>query len=455
MSRKQRIKKGVDIRLSGRPADSVTFAPSASMYAVKPPDFTGVTPKLCVRIGDEVEAGTCIFYDKKTPLVQFLSPVAGTVKEIVRGAKRRILAVEIEASENNIYRDFGVLDVDKSEKNAILSRVLEGGMFPYFRQRPFDVIANPEDSPRSIHVSGFDSSPLAASTSVALEGRMSDFQNGIDALAKLAGVSGVHLGIKHSDASLAGVRNCEITEFEGPHPSGNVGIQLHHTAPLSKGEVVWTIGYQDVSNLGALLSSGKYIPTKVVAVGGSECPTPQHVKTLAGASVSSIVNVPATASNGDSVRVISGSPLTGDQISKDDYIGAFHSAIALLAEGSEPKFLLTEGWLSMGLKRFSLNHSFPTWLMPKSKEWNLDTNMGGEERAFVVTGEYEKVFPMDIYPQHLIKSIIVNDIDSMEKLGIYEVAPEDFALCEYGCTSKIPVQKLVREGLDNLRNELG
>lgn len=455
MSRKKRIKKGVDIRLSGRPTDSVITAPNASVYAVKPPDFTGVTPKLCVRVGDVIEAGTCVFYDKKTPSVHFATPVAGTVKEIVRGAKRRILAIEIEASEHNAYQDFGVLDVEKSDNHTILSRILEGGMFPYFRQRPFDIIANPEDTPRSIHVSGFDTSPLAASTSIALEGRMSDFQNGIDALAKLAGAGGVFLGIKDSDMTLAGVRNCEITEYEGPHPAGNVGVQIHHTAPLSKGEVVWTIGYQDVANLGAFLASGKYIPTKIVAVGGSECDTPQHVKTLAGASVSSIVNIPETASNGDSVRVISGSPLTGDQISKDGYIGAFHSAIALLAEGSEPKFLLTEGWLGLGLKRFSLSHSFLTWLMPKSREWDLDTNMGGEERAFVVTGEYEKLFPMDIYPQHLVKSIIVNDIDTMEKLGIYEVAPEDFALCEYGCTSKIEVQQIVREGLDNLRNELG
>ena len=455
MSRKQRIKKGIDIRLSGRPADTVISAPSASVYAVKPPDFTGVTPKLNVRVGDIVEAGTCIFYDKKTPSVQFLSPVAGTVKDVVRGAKRRILAVEIQASDKNTHKDFGVLEVHTSDKNAILTRVLEGGMFPFFRQRPFDVVANPMDSPRSIHISGFDSSPLAASTSVALDGRVSDFQNGVDALAKLAGESGVHVGVQSNDSTLAGLRNCEITEFEGPHPSGNVGVQIHHTAPLSKGEVVWTIGYQDVANLGAMLASGHYVPTKVVAVGGSECAMPQHVKTLAGASISSIVNVPEKASNGDSVRVVSGSPLTGDQISKEDYIGSYHTAIALLAEGSEPKFLLTEGWLGMGLQRFSLNHSFPTWLMPKAKEWDLDTNMGGEERAFVVTGEYEKVFPMDIYPQHLIKSIIVNDIDSMEKLGIYEVAPEDFALCEYGCTSKIPVQQVVREGLDNLRNELG
>lgn len=455
MSRIQRIKKGADIRLEGRPAETVSEAPSAQVYAVKPPDFIGVVTKLDVRVGDSVKAGSTLFYDKKKPSVKYSSPVAGTVKDIVRGAKRRILAIEIEAESDNSYVDFGVLDVSKSNRDQILARVLESGMFPFFRQRPFDVVANPDDLPRSIHISAFDSSPLAASTFVTLDGRLADFQNGIDALAKLAGDGGVHLGLRSSDTTLASVKNCQITYFEGPHPSGNVGVQIHHTAPLNKGEMVWTISPQDVANLGALLASGKYTPTRVVACGGSECKHPQHVLTLSGASISSIVDVPSKAHNGDEVRVISGSPLTGDQVSKDGYLGAYHSAIALLPEGHDPKFLLTSGWLSLGLSRFSLSKSFFSWLMPKSKEWALDTNMGGEERAFVVSGQYEKVFPMDIHPVHLVKSIIVNDIDSMEKLGIYEVSPEDFALCEYGCTSKIPVQKIVREGLDNLRNELG
>ncbi|MEZ7878579.1 MAG: Na(+)-translocating NADH-quinone reductase subunit A [Flavobacteriales bacterium] len=455
MSRIQRIRKGADIRLEGRPADTVSEAPSAHVYAVKPPDFIGVVTKLAVRVGDNVKAGSTIFYDKKSPSVKYSSPVAGTIKDIVRGAKRRVLAIEIEADSENSYCDFGVLDVSKSNRDQILSRVLESGMFPFFRQRPFDVVANPDDLPRSIHVSAFDSSPLAASTFVALDGRLADFQIGIDALAKLAGEGGVHLGLRSSDTTLAGVKNCHVTYFEGPHPAGNVGVQIHHTAPLNKGVVVWTISPQDVANLGTLLKSGKYIPSRVVACGGSECKNPQHVLTLSGASISSIVDVPSKAHNGDEVRVISGSPLTGDQVSKDGYLGAYHSAIALLPEGHDPKFLLTTGWLGLGLGRFSLSKSFLTWLMPKSKAWPLDTNMGGEERAFVVSGQYEKVFPMDIHPVHLVKSIVVNDIDSMEKLGIYEVAPEDFALCEYGCTSKIPVQKIVREGLDNLRNELG
>ncbi|PCJ82193.1 MAG: NADH:ubiquinone reductase (Na(+)-transporting) subunit A [Bacteroidetes bacterium] len=455
MSRTYRINKGADIRMSGRPSDIVTEAPAAQVYAVKPPDFTGLLPKLNVREGDAVKAGTSIFYDKKMPLVQYASPVSGVVKEIVRGAKRRILAVVIEADNKNSNVDFGVLEVEKSDRETLISRILEGGMFPFFKQRPFDVVANPEDKPRSIHVSGFDSSPLAANTSIALENRLSSFQTGIKVLAAISGEGGVHLGIKAGETYLKGVTHCSVSEFDGPHPSGNVGVQINHIAPINKGEVVWTIGLQDVANLGSLFLTGNYTPSRVVACGGSECKKPQHVKTIIGASVKSIVEIPSNSQNGEDVRIISGSPLTGDKITQDGFLGAYHSAIALLPEGNQPKFLLTEGWLGLGLKRFSLSHSFLTWLMPKSKEWILDTNMGGEERAFVVTGQYEKVFPMDIYPVHLVKSIIVNDIDSMEKLGIYEVAPEDFALCEYGCTSKIGVQQIVREGLDNLRNELG
>ena len=454
MSLKKTIRKGVNIRLAGIPANTVTDAPKSSYYSVQPPDFTGLTPKMNVKEGDAVEAGSALFHDKNAPSVHYTSPVSGTVSAIVRGAKRRVLSVEITPSESDSHINFSVSDLKNMGRDTLLAKILEGGMFPFFRQRPYDVIANPADSPRSIHISGFDSSPLAATTSIALDGRMNDFQNGINALSILSGEGGVHIGAEYGDATFKDVEGCTITEFQGPHPAGNVGVQIHHTMPVNKGEVVWTIGYQDVANLGGFLATGKYIPTRVVACGGSECSSPAHVRTLAGASIKSLVNVPSEASNGDSVRIISGNVLTGSHVGLDGFLGAYHTSVALISEGNEPKFLLTSGWLGLGLSRFSLSKDFPTWLMPKSKTWNLDTNMGGEERAFVVSGEYEKVFPFDIYPVHLLKSIIVNDIDSMEKLGIYEVAPEDFALCEFGCTSKIEAQKIIREGLDSLRIEL-
>jgi Na+-transporting NADH:ubiquinone oxidoreductase subunit A len=455
MSQKIKIQKGVDIKLVGKPADSVSAAQMSKTYALQPPDYVGLTPKLKVKEGDSVQAGTALFYDKNNDSVQYASPVSGTVKAIVRGAKRRILAVVVDADSSNSQVDFGAIDAKSASREDLLNKILEGGMFPCFRQRPFDVVASPSDAPRSIHISGFDSSPLAGNCAVALEGRLAEFQNGIDALAVLAGDGGVLLGVKAGDSTYDSVSGCTITEFNGPHPAGNVGVQIHHTNPLNKGEVVWTIGFQNVANLGAFLSSGKYVPTKVVAVGGSECDAPKHVETLAGAEISSLVSIPSQASNGDSVRIISGSPLTGDKVDASGYIGAFHTAVALIPEGNESRFVLTSGWLGLGLDRFSLSKTYFSWLRPKSVEYTIDTNLGGEERAFVVTGEYEKVFPFDIYPVHLLKSILVNDIDSMEKLGIYEIAPEDFALCEYACTSKIPVQQIVREGLDTLRTELG
>jgi len=452
MSSKIKIRKGVNIQLVGAPADTVKSEKLATTYAVQPPNFAGLVPKLNVKEGDKVKAGSTLFFDKKMSTIKYASPVSGTVKSVVRGAKRRILSVIVESDGNDSSVDFGAMDPKNAKREELLGRILEGGMFAFFKQRPFDVIANPEETPRSIYVSGFDTNPLSASHLVALEGRMDDFQKGIDTLNTLAGH--VHLGVNCCNSIYKGITGCEITEFEGPHPAGNVGVQIHHTQPINKGEVVWTINYQDVANLGSFLSTGKYNASRVIAVGGSEAPEAAHVATRAGACMCVISEVPAEALNGDQVRIISGSPLTGDKIEKGGHLGAFDTAVALIPEGHTPRFLLSTGWLSAGLERFSLSKAYFSWMRPK-KQYTLDTNMGGEERAFVVTGEYEKVFPFEIYPVHLLKSILVNDIDAMEKLGIYEVSPEDFALCEYACTSKIPLQSIVREGLDTLRNELG
>jgi Na+-transporting NADH:ubiquinone oxidoreductase subunit A len=311
-------------------------------------------------------------------------------------------------------------------------------------------LANPADTPRAIYVSGFDSAPLAVDTGVATEGRMDDLQRGIDALGVLAGQGGVYVGTRAGDNTLAGLNGCTTTSFNGPHPAGNVGVQIHHTAPINKGEVIWTMGLQDVINLGAFLRTGRYTAERVVALGGSEMNDPRHIRTVAGAKLSDL-GVQAKAG----ARVISGSVLTGTSAGAEGYLGAFATQVVALPEGHDPKFLLTEGWLSSGLNKFSMSRAYPTWLMPKSKQYTLDTNQNGEDRAFVVSGQYEAVFPFDIFPVHLIKSIMVNDIDAMEKLGIYEVAPEDFALCEFVCTSKIPVQSIVRDGLDALKVELG
>jgi Na+-transporting NADH:ubiquinone oxidoreductase subunit A len=448
MSKTVRIKQGADIRLAGQPSPDCSQASVPKLYAVQPTDFPGVTPKLAVKEGASVKAGEPLFYDKTYTSVQFVSPVSGVVKEVIRGAKRRILAVVVESDGNAEAVNHGAWNGGSRED--LLNHLCASGVFATMRQRPFDVLANPADTPRAIYVSGFDSSPLAAETAVAVAGRLEDVQRGLTALSELAGSGGVHVGVKAGDATLASLTGVTLTSFSGPHPSGNVGVQIHHTAPINKGEVLWTMGLQDVANLGALLATGVYTPSRVVALGGSEMHNPRHVKTLAGAQLSGLgfqVN--------EGARVISGSVLTGTNSGMAGYLGAMATQVVALPEGHDPKFLLTSGWLSPGLDKFSLSRAYPTWLLPKSKRWKLDTNQNGEDRAFVVTGQYEQVFPFDIYPVHLVKSIMVNDIDAMERLGIYEVAPEDFALCEYVCTSKIPVQSVIREGLDMLKTELG
>ncbi len=448
MSNTLRIKKGVDIRLTGEPSLQCGDAPQPKVVAIQPTDFPGLTPKLAVKEGTQVQAGDALFYDKTFTSVMFASPVSGTVKEVVRGAKRRILAVTVESDGAGTAKDFGPWG--GGDRDALVAHMAAGGAFATMRQRPFDVLANPADTPRAIYVSGFDSAPLAADTGVVVEGRMDDLQRGIDALGVLAGAGGVHVGTRSGDNTLGTLKGCTLTGFAGPHPAGNVGVQIHHTAPINKGEVLWTMGLQDVINLGSFLRTGHYSAERVVALGGSEMNDPRHVRTMAGAK---LIDLGVSANEG--ARIISGSVLTGTTAGAGGYLGAFASQVVALPEGHDPKFLLTEGWLSPGLNKFSMSRAYPTWLMPKKKQYTLDTNQNGEDRAFVVSGQYEAVFPFDIYPVHLIKSIMVNDIDAMEKLGIYEVAPEDFALCEFVCTSKIPVQSIVRDGLDTLKVELG
>ena len=451
MSRKIRIKKGADIRLKGRPTQTVDAAASTATYAVQPPNYHGITPKLEVKEGSAVQAGSPLFFSKEAPAMKFLSPTSGKVKSIVRGAKRRILAVIVESDGKNDAVALDKIDVASASAEVIRKAMLSHGMFPFVEQRPFADVANPDDTPRSIHVSGFDSAPLAPDMEIVLKGRMEAFQNGIHALSALVGGNAIHLGIRPEQTIYSGLKNVELTSFDGPHPAGNVGVQVHHTLPINKGETLWTMHAEDVANLGETLVSGVYTSKRTIAATGSEHPHPRYLQTHLGCELSSLTN----GMNDASVRVISGNPLTGTHAAADGYLGGLDHQITLLPEGNDPKFLLTAGWLSPGLDKFSLSKSYPTWLMPKSKDFVMDTNTGGEERAFVVTGQYEPVFPFDIYPVQLIKSIMANDIDAMEKLGIYEVAPEDFALCEYACTSKIDVQDIVREGLDNLKKELG
>jgi Na+-transporting NADH:ubiquinone oxidoreductase subunit A len=447
MSKSIKIRKGLDVNLIGEAEKVIVDAQRSQFYAVSPSDFHNTVPKLVVKVGDKVKAGSPIFKDKNSMDVNFVSPVSGTIADIVRGEKRKILSILIEANASDEYETFETSNLDNEGAKSFL---MNAGLWPLIKMRPLDVMAKPEDAPKAIFISGFDSKPLAPDYDFTLHGKANEFQAGIDILSKLTSGK-VHLTTRSAnpDEAFKGAKNCQKNTISGPHPSGNVGVQIHHIDPINKGEVVWVVDAQDVAIIGATVLTGKYVPTRLVALTGETAKNRKYYRTLIGASIKSIVG---SNVEGDNNRIISGNVLTGSKVSMDDYLGYFHSQVTVIPEGNEYKFFLTKGWLGLGFGRFSANHAYPSW-MSKSKKFSVDTNLNGEERAYVVTEQYEKVFPFDIFPVQLVKAAITNDIDTMEKLGIYEVAPEDFALCELICTSKVQSQDHIRTGLDLIQKE--
>lgn len=452
MSKTIKLKKGLDIRLVGEAEKIVSEIPFPSSIALKPSDFHGLKPKMLVKEGAHVEAGTPVFSDKYNEALNFVSPVSGTVKSIVRGDKRKILAVVIDTDQDQKYVSNNPFNVDTMSSEELKEVFLKNGLFPFIKQRPLDIVANPNNTPKAIFISAFDSAPLAADLDFLLHGRAEDFQVGIDALAKLT-TGKVHLSLNGklgSDDTFSNAKNVEIHKFTGKHPAGNVGTQIHHIDPVNKGEFVWTINAQDVAIIGRFLKTGKYDAHKIIAITGSEASSPKYYRTVICANLSGLLA--GNVKTDKTVRIVSGNVLTGDKVAEDGYLGFYHNQLTLLPEGNELKFVLTKGWFGPGFDKFSNSRLFPTFLTP-NKKFRLDTNTNGEERAFVVTGELERVFPFDILPMQLVKAAITNDIDGMENLGIYEVAPEDFALCEYVCTSKIDIQDKIRKGLDVIAEE--
>lgn len=447
MSKAIKIKKGVDIKLVGAAENKISPAQRSNVYAIKPDDFFGTIPKLMVKQGETVKAGTPLFYDKKRDKIKFTAPVSGEIVEIKRGDKRKILEVRILADSEISYETYTPW-TSGGNREALVDTMLGLGLWPFITQRPYGIIASPDDTPRDIYISGFDTAPLSADNEIALKGEVDNFKAGLEALKVLSG-GHVHLGVRKGSTLYTDINGVEKTEFSGPHPSGNVGVQIHHTKPINKGEIIWTVNPADVAIIGKSLKEGKFRAERTVALVGSEVQNPQYYTTLIGSSIDSIVGDNEKEGNN---RIISGNVLTGTKVEYNGFLGFYSNTITIIPEGDEKKFFLTEGWLAPGFSRFSLNHSYPSWLQG-NKKYKLDTNLNGETRAFVVTGEMEKVFPFDIYPMQLIKAIMINDIDSMENLGIYEVLPEDFALCEFACTSKINIQSVVEQGLADMRNE--
>jgi len=444
-----KIKRGLDIKLKGKAEKTFQKADQSGLYAIKPTDFIGLTPKLNVKAGDAVKVGTPLFHDKNRPGIKFVSPVSGKVIDVNRGEKRKILAVIVESDGKDDSILFTASDPAGLSREKITETLLESGMWPMIRQRPYSVIADPSHSPKAIFISGFDSAPLAPDTDFIMKGLEKEFQTGINALKKLT-VGKIHLSLPLAakDSSvLAKTDNVEIHYFSGPHPSGNVGIQIHHIDPLNKGEEVWVVSPQDVAAIGKLFQEGRIENDLTIAVAGSEVLKPAYYKVKRGTSVSNILK--DNISNGD-LRLISGDVLSGTQILKDGFLGFYDNEISVIPEGNYYEFL---GWALPGIGKFSTSRSFISWLTP-SKQYALDTNLKGGERAYVMTGEYERVLPMDIYPVQLIKAILAENIDKMEQLGIYEVVEEDLALCEFVCTSKVEVQSILRKGLDLIKKEM-
>lgn len=448
MSKNIKIRKGSNIKLEGA-ADRVKADAAASKsFAIKPTDFHGLTPKLVVKEGQSVKAGSPIFYDKYNEHLKFTSPVSGKVSEIVRGAKRKILEVRIEPDGMKLHEEFDVADMSSDVK--VKEALMASGLWPFLKQRPYDIIANPQDTPKAIFISAFDSSPLGPDYDFILHGQKEAFQKGIDALKKLT-KGKVHLnvnGATNPDATFTEAKGVEKNTITGPHPAGNVGIQIHHIDPINKGERVWSIRPQAVAMIGKFFMTGKVDMTKTIALAGSEVEKPKYYTTTVGASISSIVSGNIKA--GDN-RIISGNVLTGQKVETDGYLGFYDDVVTVIPEGREPQFM---GWLAPNFNKLSFSKAYFSWLTP-NKKFNLNTNMNGEDRAYVMSGQYESVLPMDIYPVHLIKSIMTKDLEKMEALGIYEIAPEDMALCEFACTSKVEVQRILREGIDIAIEELG
>ncbi len=440
-----KLSKGLDINLKGQAEEKKIQLKSNGKYALVPDDFEGVTPKVVVKEGDKVQAGDALFVNKQFPEVKFASPVSGTVSAVVRGERRKVLCVKVDADAKQEFKDFGKKDVSQLTGEQVINALLEAGIFGYINQLPYAVSTNPGVAPKAIFVSALRDKPLAADFEFEVKGQEQDFQTGLTALSKIATT---YLGVG-TDSALQNVKDVVVNIFDGKCPAGNVGVQVNHIDPVNKGEVVWTVGDPTVVLfIGRLFNTGKVDLKRTVALCGSEINNPAYVDMLVGEELSTLLSNSYDASK--SVRIINGNVLTGKPTTKEGFLGAHTSEITVIPEGNDADEML--GWIMPRFKQFSVSRSYFSWLCGK-KQYALDARVKGGERHMIMSGEYDKVLPMDIYGEYLIKAIIAGDIDRQEALGIYEVSPEDFALAEFVDSSKLELQRIVREGLNILRKE--
>ncbi len=441
MAKVIRLRKGLDVNLRGKAQGTIKPLPLSDEVALIPSDFPGLKPKVVVKEGDAVKAGDALFVDKLHEAVKFVSPVSGVVCLVERGDRRKLLSVRVKPDEKQEARKF-------ETRGDVKALLLESGLFGFFRSRPYDVTANPEDKPKAIFVSGFNSMPLSQDFEVVLKGQEKEFQAGLSALATIAKV---HLGVceSQSSAALLTAKECTVTMFQGPAPAGNVGVQINHVDPINKGEVVWTLGAEEVIFVGRLMTTGKVDLTRTVALAGSEVKAPQYYTAIVGQKLATLLD--GRLLHPEGVRIVNGNVMTGTKTTADGFLAAHATEVNVIPEGDHADEFL--GWIMPRFGTYSAHRSYFSWLFGKKRQYTIDARIKGGERHMIMSGEYDKVFPMDIYAGHLVKAIIAGDIDRQEALGIYEVAPEDFAVAEFVDSSKLELQRIVREGLDTLRKE--
>jgi len=451
MSKDIRIKKGLDIKLVGEAAQTTTELPIGGVYAIKLSDFHGITPKILAKEGSEVKAGAALFHSKSDDRVLFPSPVSGKVEAIIRGDRRKVLEIRILANGTQESVNFGKKEAQKMDADAVKNHLLAAGCWPFVKQRPYDVIADPNQTPKAIFISAYASAPLAQDYDYTLRGKATELQAAVTALSKLT-TGKVHVSIAKDTAMspFLNLKDVELHQVSGPHPVGNVSTQIAQIDPINKGEVVWVVTPQDAVVIGELFLTGKFNAKRAIALAGSQFQKPSYVTAYPGANIASLVA--AGAFDAANARIISGNVLSGLQVSQEGAVGYYDNEVTAIPEGDDYEFF---GWNKPIFNKVSTSRALTfSWMLPK-KKFDLNTNTNGEHRAFVITGAYEEVFPLDIYPMQLLKACMYKDLDEMEALGAYEIAPEDFALTEFICVSKQPHQEIIREGLDLMRAEIG
>ncbi len=451
MSNDIRIKKGLDIKLKGEAEKTSEQAVISNFYTLRPQDFHGVTPKLISKVGTKVKAGEPVFYDKSNENIKFVSPVSGEIIEIARGEKRKILSIKIQADKQDSYFENPILNLETAKPEDVKSLLLSSGCWPFIKQRPYDVIANPNKEPKAIFISAHASAPLVANYNYTLQGKEKELQAAVTALGKLT-KGKVHVSVgKFGKSPMASLSGITLHNVSGPHPSGNVGTQINKIDPVNKGEVVWTVTPQDMVIIGELLLTGKFNAERIVALVGSSIEKPRYFITKLGCEVATMIYDKGIEKNAH-VRIISGDILSGKKVNPDGYLDYYSNTITVIPEGDDYEFF---GWTTPVFNKISTTRALTfSWLFP-NKKYDLNTNTNGEHRAFVTTGNYEGVFPLDIFPMQILKACMYKDLDEMEALGMYEVAPEDFALTEFVCVSKQPHQEIIRKGLDLMLKEIG